>query len=719
MRKKILIGLLISLLFVIFSFSIYLTIIIAGNYVIDNKKLVMDETTTLVDQNGTVITKLFVENREIVPISLVPKSVQNAFIAVEDARFYDHRGIDFRAIGRALYKDIIAGGKVEGGSTITQQLVKNTFLTSDKTIMRKTKEVLIAINLERRYSKEEILEMYLNRIYFGHGAYGIQAASSLYFNKDVSELTVNEGAVLASLPKAPNRYSPFNDISLTKQRRDLILSIMEQRGFLTAEETVRLQGRTIKVDFNKISENPAYLTYIDMVLEEAELLYQLSSSEILRGGYKIVVPMDTDLQEEAYNMFQDPSHFPKDGPNQMVQGSLVLLDNHTGGVITVLGGRDYVRKGLNRVSIKRQPGSTIKPLVVYSPALETSNYDPYSLLQDELVDYDGYTPRNYDHNYEGLITMYDAVKNSTNAPAVWLLNELSIDRGKDYLSKLNIPIEEEGLAIALGGMKKGLTPLELAVAYRPFAKEGRMIEPYFINTIYDRNGEKIAEAQKVEKEVLSPQTAWYMTRMLEAVVKEGTGKHGDVKVALAGKTGTTSYTEVDGASRDAWFVGYTPDITGALWMGFDQTDKKHHLTVGSSYPTKLFKKIVNETTNKEKTAFIKPKDVLELEPPVRTVNINDLEAKVSFQGFGLTIHLNWTSSEDERLYYNIYEVSESGRLVRIGQVKGNGEYVVRGVNLFSLKDYVVKPYNPQTNLEGEQSNKAKVNFSLNVQKRKN
>ncbi|OIJ16558.1 penicillin-binding protein [Anaerobacillus alkalilacustris] len=713
MRKSLVIGIALFSFMFILSFSIYITIILLGNYAIDNKKLVMDAATTLVNEDGEIITKLFVENREIVPISTVPNHVQEAFVAVEDARFYDHRGIDFRAIGRALYRDIIARAKVEGGSTITQQLVKNTFLSNEKTLMRKTKEVVIAINLERRYSKQEILEMYLNRIYFGHGAYGIQAAANLYFNKDVSELTVDEGALLASLPKAPNTYSPFNNLELSKQRRNLTLSVMERRGYISAEDAVTLQRRSINVDFNKISENPAYLTYVDMVLEEAESLYQLSNAEILRGGYTIVVPMDTHLQNKTYDLFLDETYFPKDGPNQKVEAAFVLLDNETGGVTVALGGRDYVRKGINRVNVKRQPGSTIKPLIVYSPALESGLYEPYSLLKDELIDYAGYQPRNYSNYYDGEITMYDALVSSANAPAVWLLNELTIEEGKGYLKEFGISIEEKGLALALGGMSEGLTPLELATAYRPFASEGNMIEPYFILELYDRNGEKIVDVNKVERQVLSSQTAWYMTRMLEAVVTDGTARLGHIDVALAGKTGTTSFTGVEGAVRDAWFVGFTPELVGSLWMGFDRTDLDHHLTVGSSYPTKLFKEIVNKAeVEKNSLTFTKPDHVIELESPVRLVEIDDLYASLSFKGLGLTVHLQWSTSNDERLHYHIYEVNRTGKLIKIGQVEGSGEYFVRGVNLFSLNDYVVKAYNPQTNMEGVPSNQAKVSFSL-------
>ena len=244
-RNFILSGIAILFTFLLSLFG-YLIIIYAGDYVIDEKMLVMDSATKLVDQKGEVITKLFSENRDLISIEEVPEQVQQSFIAVEDTRFYQHHGIDLRSIFRALYKDILMGGKIEGGSTITQQLAKNVFLTTDKTWLRKTKEVIISINLEKKYSKKKLLEMYLNRIYFGHGAYGIQTASKLYFNKSVDQLTVEEGALLAGVPKAPSTYSPINNLEKSQSRRDLILSLMEKKGYLTAEDTVRYQGKVVK-----------------------------------------------------------------------------------------------------------------------------------------------------------------------------------------------------------------------------------------------------------------------------------------------------------------------------------------------------------------------------------------------------------------------------------------------------------------------------------------
>lgn len=691
-----------------------MTTILLGNYVIDDKKLVMNSATSIVDQNGELITKLYVENREVVSLKRIPKHVQQAFIAIEDARFYDHQGIDIRAIMRAIYRDIIAGAKAEGGSTITQQLAKNVFLTHDKSWLRKTKEVLIAMNLERKYSKDEILEMYLNRIYFGHGVYGIQAAAKYYFQKDVDDLTVEEGALLAALPKAPNAYSPYVDKSRSKERRDLVLNVMHKRGFLSNDEVVRLQGKTLGVTEAPIlSEDKPYLTYIDMVLEEAEQKYRLTNEEVLSGGYTIVVPMDRAIQESSYEKIRDPNYFPEQ--NDDAETAFILLHNDTGGVLAAHGGKSYVSKGINRLNVKRQPGSVIKPIAVYTPALEEGYKEPYSLLKDELIDYDGYVPKNYDHQYKGEISLFDAITFSANAPAVWLMNELGIDLSKSYLQRFGLKTEDEGLAIALGGLSEGFTPLELARAYRVFAHEGKMVEPYFIEAIYDRNGKLIQKQKTEEKSIISEQTAWYMTRMLENVVLEGTATAGSVKVPLAGKTGSTSFEEIEGATKDVWFVGFTPNVVGAVWMGYDVTTKEKYLHGGSSYPTVLFKDILNDLDDTYVvSAFKKLDTVSDIERPIRFEDVENLHATYTLKGRGIVnIRLAWNLPKDVRLLYNVYEVSNKNGAKKIATVEG-GEYVVERYNPFSTTQYFIVPYNPLTDQEGNPSEIVKAHWQWSL-----
>nr|WP_088103396.1 PBP1A family penicillin-binding protein [Halalkalibacter urbisdiaboli] len=691
------------------SLVLFVLIILLGNYVIDDKKLVMDTTTKIVDEEGNIITRLFIENREKISLAVVPVHVQEAFVAVEDTRFYNHQGIDIRAIARALYRDIVAGAKVEGGSTITQQLAKNVFLTNDKTWLRKTKEVLIAMNLERRYSKNELLEMYLNRIYFGHEAYGIQAAASLYFNKGVNELTVEQGALLAGMVKAPNAYSPINHPDKSKQRRDVVLGAMEKRGNLTAEQVKRYRGRTLSIDVNRFTEEKSYLTYIDMVIDEAQLRYQFSNEELLTGGYTIVIPMKQSLQEHSYSLIRDNEYFPVD--NQDAEAAFVLMDIESGGVLAAQGGRDYVRRGINRVNVKRQPGSVFKPLAVFAPALEEGAFHPYSLLRDERLDYAGYSPRNYNDTYAGEVTLYDAITHSLNAPTVWLLNEIGIDRSIKQLEGFELAIPDRGLALGLGGLQEGVTPLEMTKAYRAFAHEGKMIEPYFITAIYDQQGKWMAGVNQEEKEVISLQTAWNMTRMLEAVVQEGTGKSGNIDIPLAGKTGTTSYTGVKGGAKDAWFVGYTPSVVGAVWMGYDTTTSEQFLSGGSSYPTVLFKDILNgDQAIKREVSFQKPDGVDELSPPVRMTKIDDLTATLSMGGKGLmSVKLTWTGMNDTRVHYNVYEVYK-GERQQLATVVGDHQFIVPRPNPFLTKTYEVVPYDSTTRRAGEASNQADVSF---------
>ncbi|MFJ7763741.1 transglycosylase domain-containing protein [Bacillus toyonensis] len=684
---------------------LYKLIVLAGSYMMDEKQLVFHSSSRIVDQKGKEITKLYVENRELVPIEQIPKYVQQAFVAVEDSRFYEHQGIDYPSIFRALYKDTLAGEKVEGGSTITQQLAKNVFLTREKTFTRKLKEVAISLQLEQKYTKQQILEMYMNHIYFGHGAYGIQAAAKLYFNKNVEDLTVEEGAMLAGLPKSPNGYSPYFSPEKSKERRDLVLSLMHRQGYLTAEESVRYQGKTIALYKNLDENELAYMPYIDMVIDEAARLYGLSHQEVLRGGYTFVVPMDEKVQKVAYNQFQDARNFP--GKEEGAQGAFLLMDNRTGGIKAAIGGRKYVPRGFNRIFAKRQPGSVLKPLIVYAPALETKKYNPYSLLTNEKASFEGYEPRNYNRRYTKEMTMYDAILDSANVPAVSLLNELGIEEGKQFLEKGNVHIADAGLSTALGGLKNGVSPFDLVKMYRAFLANGNIIEPHVIDKVLNRHGAVIGESPKVETKIFSKQTAWYMTKMLEGVVKEGTAKVGVYNGALAGKTGTTSIPNDDNGARDMWFVGYTPNLVGAVWVGYDHTDKEHKLQGESATATKLFKKILTKANVEQKEKFMQPEGVETIGAPIRLRKIEDVKMKLSFSPFGLfKAKLSWTPLPDERIMYRIYRV-ENGIHTHVSTVTGVGEYEEKFINIFSKTSFYVVPFNTQTNREGEKSKVAK------------
>ncbi|MGG0274899.1 transglycosylase domain-containing protein [Bacillus rhizoplanae] len=689
----------------IFAIVLYKLIIFAGDYMMDEKRLVFHSSSRIVDQEGKEITKLYVENRELVHIEDIPTFVQQSFLAVEDSRFYKHHGVDFSSIIRAFYKDILAGEKVEGGSTITQQLVKNVFLSHEKTLFRKMKEVAIAFHLEQKYTKQQLLEMYLNHIYFGHGAYGIQAAAKFYFNKDAQQLTVEEGAMLAALPKAPNSYSPFLHPEKSKERRDLILSLMHKQGYLSAEETVRYQGKTIALHTNRNEQELAYMPYIDMVVDEAARTYGLSHQEVLRGGYTFVVAMDDKMQKVAYEQLQNVRNFPMQ--DDEMQGAVLLMDSKTGGIRAAVGGRHYLARGLNRIYAKRQPGSVLKPLLVYAPALETKKYTPYSLLTNEQSSFDGYEPHNYNNQYSKEVTMYDALLESANVPAVSLLHEIGVEEGMRYLEKGDIYIPEHGLSTALGGLKEGVSPFELVKMYRAFVAGGKIVEPHVIEKVLNRHGEIIGQATGKEIKIFSKQTAWYMTKMLEGVVKEGSAQDGVYQGPLAGKTGTTSLPNQETGARDVWFVGYTPDLVGAVWMGYDRTDDKHYVRGSSAYPTKLFKTILAKVNVQGEKKFVQPRGVETIGMPIRLSKVDGLEAKLMFTPLGLfTAKLTWNQLPDKRVQYRIYKIG-NGKATHIDTVTGKGEYEVKFMNVFKAPRFYVVPFNPQTNREGEKTKEVK------------
>ncbi|MGI8314500.1 PBP1A family penicillin-binding protein [Halobacillus mangrovi] len=690
----------------------YATIVFGGRFVVDQRDLVLDEMTTVETKDGEVIERIYTKNRKIVPIDQIPEHVRNAFIAIEDSRFYDHSGVDFKSIARAVYKDIIAMEKVEGGSTITQQLAKNLFLSNDKTWMRKTKEVMAAKYLERKYTKEEILELYLNRIYFGEGAYGIEAASQHYFNVSVSDLTVPQAALLAGLPKAPNNYSPFDHPEEAKQRRNVVLARMAVIGVLDTEEMISFQGSTLGTERKNEAEETWSNSYVDLVIDEAAEKYHISREELKRGGYRIVVEMDPAIQRIAADQMKNGEFVPSS--QGQVEGAFTLMDHKSGALVAAVGGRDFKHGDVNRVKTKHQPASVIKPLAVYGPALMDDNYDPFTLLSDSRQSFAGnFNPSNYNDEYEGEVSLYEALVESKNVSAVWLLDRIGVNYSKQYLSKLGLPTEDKGLAIALGGLSKGYSPLQLTEAYRSFAQQGKRVVGYTIRSIENRDGEIIHEHKLKEKKVFNKQTAWFMTEMLQTTVEEGTASAGDYAKALAGKTGTSQLASGKGNS-DVWFAGYTPEYVGVLWMGYDRVGEQRWLEGGSSYPTRMMKNILTKVDQQKNltASFSKPEGVESLPEPIDLPVINDLEGKLRLSGLALLRGtLEWTPSSDQRVVYRIYR-EEEGEDVNVGEVTGKGSYKVSAFGIFDQTTYYVVPYDPLTGAEGKPSNSVTLSWDL-------
>ncbi len=613
--KKVLLTILAALigLLLLFCAAFYVFFDVPDWQKLDISRLsALAQTSSMYDMNGELMSELRgSENRIIVSLDEIPLHTRQAFIAAEDLRFYDHRGIDVYRILGALRSNLKSGSLAEGASTITQQLAKLTHLSAEKTIRRKLEEINLAFQIEKVYNKDEILAMYLNTVYFGRGAYGIQAAAQAYFGVDAEELTLNQSASLAAIIKAPSIYAPHISPSNNRSRRQYILSVMAENGFISQEEKQAALDESIWV-LAQEAEKQLYSWYIDEALRESAELLGLSADEVIQGGFRIYTAYDARLQTIADEVYADSSFFPAaalDGTP--IQSAMAVVDTNNGAVLAMIGGRDYtVRRGLNRATqMRRQPGSALKPLAVYGPALELG-YTTASVLLDEKTSFGGYTPRNAGDRYYGLVTMRTAIRNSLNTTAVRLLEEIGLDASIQYLNKMGIPTRnsDRNLSLALGSMTYGVTPVELAAAYVPYANGGIYHQPYCVERIETVDGSNVYERKDSGKQVLSAQNAFLMTSLLQSVVSSGTGTRMlAANTPIAGKTGTVSMT---GGNRDIWMTAYTPEISVTVWMGYDQTDAKHKISNGitggrntASLAAAFFKKAYED---REKPDFSQP-----------------------------------------------------------------------------------------------------------------
>ncbi|RHW38086.1 PBP1A family penicillin-binding protein [Neobacillus notoginsengisoli] len=534
-------------------------------------------------------------------IDQMPQHVKDAITSIEDERFYEHNGFDIKGIARAFFSNLFAGRITGGGSTITQQLAKNALLSPEQTYRRKAEELFLAAKLEKVYKKDEILEMYLNQVYFGSGAWGIGTASERYFNKDIKNVTISEAAVLAGLLQAPNAYDPYNHYDRALKRRNIVLSKMKELNKISKAEYEKAIKDKINLGDGRGSRiKRKFPYYVDAVLDEAIREYGLTQDEILTRGYRIYTELDPNLQTALEKVYSRDWLFPRGRGGQIVQSGAVLVSPETGGVMGVVGGRgEHVFRGFNRATqLKAQPGSTMKPLAVYAPALK-EGYSIESELVDEPISFGTYKPQNATRTYSGKVPMYKAVEQSLNVPTVWLLNEIGVSKGAESVEKFGIPVQKDdrNLALALGGMHHGISPLQLASAYSAFANNGKRYDSHFVVKIVGPTGNEIASHKKKSVRVMSRADAKTMTSMLLGVVENGTGKAAKVNgLDIAGKTGSTQlpYADING-TKDQWFAGYTPEVAGAVWLGYDRTDREHYLSTTAAQGTApIFRAIMQE-----------------------------------------------------------------------------------------------------------------------------
>lgn len=576
-------------------------------------------TGSMYDAEGALIVKIQgAENRVPVPLSSLPQSVRDAFLAAEDLRFYQHRGVDVVRIFGAVVENVKQGGFAQGASTITQQLIRQSHLSTQKTIARKLEEAYLAIQLEREYSKDQILEMYLNYIYFGNGAYGIQAAAQTYFEVDAKDLSLAQAAALAATIKAPGYYAPGNDAEPNANRRRYILSVMLTEGMITQPQHDAALAESFTVAEAQPIDTP-YGWFVDAVLDEAEAVLGVTADQVLTGGYHIDTTLDRTYQDVLLAQFEKDVFPAKASDGTLVQGAAACVNTRTGAVLAIVGGRSYeVRRGLNRATqLRRQPGSALKPLVVYAPAIDRFGYTPASVLKDEPTNFNGYKPRNSGYTYYGNVTIRSALRSSLNVSTVSLLNQIGVQAGKQYLSSVGIPLDalDDNLALALGAMTYGVSPVQLAAAYAPFGNGGTFSSPHFITRIVDATGKTVYAFEPERTRVLKAQSAYLMTHLLTTVTSSGTGaKLSGAGTPVAGKTGTVNMT---GGNRDIWMAVYNSEISCAFWMGFDRPDSSHKLAswVSGGDNTALMAKnyFYQLYKNRSKPQFSKPNGIISLE----------------------------------------------------------------------------------------------------------
>jgi penicillin-binding protein 1A len=523
-------------------------------------------TSIVYDRKDRVIARLFEENRTWIDIRQVSPWVVKSVLAAEDSEFYDHKGIRIKAIARAIIHDISSGSATQGGSTITQQLARMLFLNRDRTFRRKASEAIIAIRMEKLYTKDQMLEMYLNMAYFGHGAYGIAAASQVFFGKPPSQLGLAEASMLAGVLPAPNSYTPIRHPDKAKTRQTYVLSRMVETGMITPEE--REQAKTAELEYARKAE-----AKVSFVMEDAphfvshilfkQLLPKYGRDRIYRGGLRIRTTIDLDLQKQAEDVIS----------KMKFEGALAALDPNTGEILALVGGRDFNQSKFNRATqAYRQPGSAFKP-IVYATALE-NGYRPIDHVLDAPLHFpNGWSPKNSDVKYRGEVTLTNALALSINTVAVRIAQVIGVNAIRDQARNMGIttPYLPEDLSIALGS--SSLTPLEMAAAFCVFANNGYKVEPFGVKEILDSNGNPVEQNGPLLTAALSPETAVTMRSLLMQAVSWGTGTRARVEgYQIFGKTGTTNEW------TDVWFVGGAPDLVVVVYVGND-----NHKTLGRAF----------------------------------------------------------------------------------------------------------------------------------------
>lgn len=589
-----------ALLFIVASVFASIFFSISRSETFDQNKLInANMKIEVYGDDGNLLSDKSLFNSQYISLSKIPKETVDAFISIEDKTFYSHNGINPKRIVKAILNNISKGKASQGASTISQQLIKNTHLSSEKTYSRKIKEISLALEMEKELSKDEILENYLNVIYYGNNIYGIENASQFYFSKSASELTLEEGATLAALIKSPGFFDPIQQKERCLKRRNLVLSEMEKDGKISQEVAQKARETDLVLKINETFDR-GQNTYSQGAIMEAEEILKMPAKQIAIGKYKI----HTFFSKEK----QDALKAAIDAEELGFDQAGISINNSTHGIEAFYGKSAY-----NVLKTKRQPGSTIKPLLVYAPALNENIISPATKILDEEININGYKPQNFEKTFRGHLSTREALSLSSNIPAVKILSYVGIPKAKRYATRLGIEFDENdnGYALALGGMTYGTNIKTLAAAYTTFANNGKFYDAKFIKKIEDENGKTIYEAKFVPDEVFREDSNYLMVSMMETSATKGTSKHlASLPFQIAGKSGTVG---VGATNSDAFSVALTTKDTVATWVG-DLTGNNIGYLTGGKAPTDMiknyFKAIYKTETPKD---FRVPSSITEVE----------------------------------------------------------------------------------------------------------
>jgi len=592
---------------------------------LDSSKLVDPLSTKFYDKNGNFLYEYGKEKRTKITYDQVPKVLEQAFIATEDSHFYEHHGIDIKRTAKAILVNLTGDFGSQGGSTITQQVIKNSVLTPEKTLKRKVQEWDLAYQLEQKYSKHDILMMYLNKIYLGNRSYGVAAAAKNYYGIEADELnklTLAQAAMLAGLPQSPNNYDPTkpeNKEDATK-RRNIVLSSMLRDGYITAKQMQ--EASKVPVTEGLIAKNTQqsmpYEAFLDAAVKEVK--GKLKDVDISKDGLSIYTTLDPKAQDYADKMMNTNEVIAY--PDASFQGAFVFLDTKTGEIRAIGSGRnDYKAQFLGNnfaVDLNRQPGSSFKPIFDYGPAIEKLKWSTAHIINDQATFYSTGQPiSNWDHQYHGLLTIRTALEKSYNIPALLTLREVGLDRSKNFAEQLGITFKNDQVYESYSIGSNTVNPVEMAGAYSAFGNDGVYNKPHFVQKVVFPNGKVVNFAEK-PKRVMQDYTAYMVTDMLRSVVNDGTGTTANVPgLDVAGKTGTTNfdtktrakYGYPSTATNDSWFAGYTPQYTMAVWTGYAKNGPGNYMAGNTTRIAQYMFKAMMQSFGTDSSSFQQPDSV--------------------------------------------------------------------------------------------------------------